>query len=99
MVSQETCTIGLLIICVVVLSVSLSMVSLQDGLKSPLGSGVPQGSILGPMLFLLFINDLQDVISSSTLTGLYADDARLYKAITSQEDCDHLQEALLYADG
>ena len=47
------------------------------------------------------MNVLPNVLSSSTLTGLYADDTKLYKAITaSHEDCDHLQEALLsYAYG
>jgi hypothetical protein len=53
---------------------------------APVTSGVPQGSILDPMLFLLFINDLPDAIPQATSTGLYADDAKLYKAITSNED-------------
>ncbi|CAB3999723.1 Hypothetical predicted protein [Paramuricea clavata] len=61
---------------------------------SPVTSGVPQGSILGPMLFLLFINDLPDAIPQATSTGLYAEDAKLYKAITSNEDSACLQTAL-----
>jgi hypothetical protein len=39
------------------------------------------------MLFLLFINDLPDVIPESTSTGLYAEDTKLYREISTPEDC------------
>ena len=65
---------------------------------SSVTSGVSQGSILGPMLFLLFINDLPDVIPTTTSAGLYADDTKLYKSITPYEDCVQLQEVLTDAE-
>ena len=47
-------------------------------------SGIPQGSVLGPVLFLVFINDLPEVIK--VLIKLFADDAKLYSVVTSNVD-------------
>ena len=56
-------------------------------------SGVPQGSVLGPLLFLLCIDDLHCIVKHSVLK-LYADDVTLYREIKSVEDCHLLQEDL-----
>ena len=57
-------------------------------------SGVPQDTELGPILFLIFINDRWDYISHSTLR-LFADDCLLYKTIESPQDAIDLQQDLL----
>lgn len=52
---------------------------------SPMLSGVPQGSVLGPLLFLIFINDLPDVVLNSCLK-IFADDSKIYFCCKSQVD-------------
>ena len=53
----------------------------------------PTGSILGSMLFLLFVNSLPDAVRSSHIAA-FADDTKIFKEITSTRDAEQLQEDL-----
>ena len=56
-------------------------------------SGVPQGTVLGPLLFILFINDLDQIVTSFTVS-IFVDDTRVSKQIGCYEDCALLQDDL-----
>ena len=57
---------------------------------APVTSGVPQGSVLAPILFLCYINDLPNQVSSTV--RLFADDCLLYRNINTTHDAETLQE-------
>ena len=60
----------------------------------PVTSGVPQGSLLGPILFLLFVDDLPNTVKTSRV-ACYADDSKIFKSIDSITDCNALQSDIL----
>ena len=55
-------------------------------------SGVPQGSVLGPIVFLIYINDLDNNITSNVLK--FADDTKLFRKVNTDGDKQHLQKDL-----
>ena len=57
-------------------------------------SGVPQGTVLGPLMFLIYINNIADNMDSATNIRLFADDCLLYRIIRSSDDTDSLQNDL-----
>ena len=59
---------------------------------APVTSGIPQGSVLGPILFLTYINDMPESVSSRC--HLFADDSIIYREVTTESDCVSLQQDL-----
>ena len=58
----------------------------------PVTSGVPQGSVIGPLLFLMYIDDISKVCSEKSIVSLFADDAKIHSsdAADLQESLDHM---------
>ncbi len=55
-------------------------------------SGIPQGSVLGPVLFLIYVNDLPDVVEC--MIKMFADDTKLYGQVNGQDGSNTIQSSL-----
>jgi len=84
-------------LCIKTILTNRTQEVMVDGCKSGqvyVSSGVPQGTVLVPLLFLLYINAMSSHISPGTSLKRFADDAMLYRKINNHTDQDNLQHDL-----
>lgn len=65
----------------------------EDSTWKDVKSGVSQGSVLGPLLFVVFINTLPESVRYSDIF-LYPDDMKIFRKIKEDEDCNKFQDDL-----
>ena len=69
-------------------------VSHRTSSEGPVHSGVPQGSALGPLLFLILISDIDSCVNYVRVSS-FADDTRFLKTIAEEDDCRKMQDDLI----
>ena len=57
-------------------------------------SGVPQGSVLAPIMFMIYINDLQEKVDENSYINMFADDAKIQRIVVKEDCCRKLQDDL-----
>ena len=63
----------------------------------PVVSGVPQGTVLEPVLFLIHIRNISSSLSNGTKSSSFADDTKIWRGVKTQEDCVQLTYSLFTA--
>ena len=65
------------------------IINVEESSWEDVTSGIPQGSVLGPVLFVIFINDLPDVVKQSVQR--FADDTKMWSKISNLQDFVYLK--------